>query len=60
MFGKKKAAPPTEAATTPPVVLPGGLMSLMGMSLELVSVNRDSVDPQSFDVPAGYKKVAAD
>jgi hypothetical protein len=30
------------------------------MSLELVSVNRDSVDPQSFDVPAGYKKVAAD
>lgn len=60
MFGKKKQAPPAEAATTPPAVLPGGLMSLMGMSLELVSVNRDSVDPQSFDVPAGYKKVAAD
>lgn len=59
MFGKKKAAPGTEAST-PPVVLPGGLMSLMGMSLELVSVSRDSVDPQSFELPAGYKKVAAD
>lgn len=59
MFGKKKAAPETEAST-PPVVLPGGLMSLMGMSLELVSVSRDSVDAQSFELPAGYKKVAAD
>jgi hypothetical protein len=60
MFGKKKEAAPAEAATTPPVELPGGLMSLMGMSLELVSVSRDSVDPQSFELPAGYKKVAAD
>lgn len=59
MFGKKKEAPPAEAST-PPVVLPGGLMSLMSMSLELVSVNRDAVDPQSFELPAGYKKVAAD
>lgn len=59
MFGKKKEAPPAEAST-PPVVLPGGLMSLMSMSLELVSVNRDTVDPQSFELPAGYKKVAAD
>lgn len=59
MFGKKKAAEPAEA-TTPPVALPGGLMSLMGMSLELVSVNRNAVDPTSFDVPVGYKKVADD
>lgn len=58
MFGKKKAAAPEP--TTPPTVLPGGLMSLMSMSLELVSVNRDAVDPQSFELPAGYKKVAAD
>lgn len=59
MFGKKKEAAPAEAST-PPVVLPGGMMSLMSMSTELVSVNRDAVDPQSFELPASYKKVAAD
>ena len=58
MFGKKKAPPPEAAA--PPAQLPGGLMSLMGMSTELVSVSTNPLDPQSFDVPAGYKKVAAD
>lgn len=58
MFGKKKSAPPPETAM--PTQLPGGLMSLMGMSNELVSVTNNSVDPQSFEVPAGYKKVAAD
>lgn len=57
LFGKKKAPPPEAAA--PPAQLPGGLMSLMGMSTELVSVNTGSVDPQSFEPPAGYKKVAA-
>jgi hypothetical protein len=31
----------------------------MGMSTELVSVSTDAVDPQSFDPPAGYKKIAA-
>lgn len=56
MFGKKKdAAPP---ATTPPATLPGGLMPLMNMTTELVSVKRDAIDAQSFEVPAGYKKVA--
>ncbi|GFE78321.1 hypothetical protein GCM10011487_03210 [Steroidobacter agaridevorans] len=58
MFGKKKAAPAPEAAA-PPAQLPGGLFSLMGMSTELVSVSTDKVDPQSFEPPAGYKKVAA-
>lgn len=56
MFGKKKAAPAPEAA--PPAQLPGGLFSLMSMSTELVSVSTDKVDPQSFEVPTGYKKVA--
>ena len=58
MFGKKKAPPPEAAA--PPAQLPGGLMSLMGMSTELVSVSSNALDPQSFELPAGYKKVAAD
>jgi hypothetical protein len=57
MFGKKKAPPP-EAA--PPAQLPGGLMSLMGMSSELVSVSNSAVDSQSFEPPPGYKKVAGD
>jgi hypothetical protein len=58
MFGKKKAAAAPEP-TAPPAQLPGGLFSLMGMSTELVSVSTDAVDPQSFDPPAGYKKIAA-
>lgn len=57
MFGKKKAPPPETAA--PPAQLPGGLMSLMGMSTELLSVSTTALDPQSFEPPAGYKKVAA-
>jgi hypothetical protein len=60
MFGRKKetTAPPPEA--TPPAQLPGGLMSLMSMSNELLSVSGSSIDAQSFEPPAGYKKVAGD
>lgn len=58
MFGKKKEPPPEASAQ--PVLLPGGLMPLMNMSNELVSVNHSSIDPQTFEPPAGYKKVAAD
>jgi hypothetical protein len=55
MFGKKKeAAQPTQ--TTPEPTLPGGLMPLMSMSTELVSVSRNAADPQAFEVPAGYKQ----
>ena len=59
MFGKKKAAAPAEP-TTPPLVLPGGLMSLMSMSTELVAVHRNAIEPQAFEPPAGYKKVPAE
>lgn len=58
MFGRKKepTAPAPEA--TSPAQLPGGMLSLMSMSNELVSVSSSPVDPQSFEPPAGYKKVA--
>jgi hypothetical protein len=59
MFGKKKQATPAETST-PPAALPGGMMPLMSMSTELVSVKRDGVDSQLFELPAGYKKVAAE
>jgi hypothetical protein len=34
----------------------GGLMPLMNMGTELVSITRDAVAPASFEVPADYKK----
>ena len=52
------ACSPPEA--TPPAQLPGGLMSLMSMSNELVSVSGSSIDAQSFEPPTGYKKIAGD
>ena len=58
LFGKKKEqAPP---ATTPPPAAPNGLMSLMTVSTELISVNRNAASPQAFEVPAGYKKKSND
>jgi hypothetical protein len=59
MFGKKKEAePPPEAA--PAQSLPGGLMPLMTISTELVSVSHTGVPSQTFEVPADYKQKAAD
>jgi len=60
MFGRKKetTAPPPD--TTPPAVLPGGMLSLMSMSNELVSVSNGSIDTHSFEPPSGYKKIAGD
>jgi len=55
MFGKrKKEAAPEPAAA--PATMPGGLVSLMTVSTELVSVKTDTIDAQIFEVPAGYKK----
>jgi hypothetical protein len=55
MFGKKKeAAPPPP--TTPPAAAPDGLMPLMTVSTELLSVSRSAVSPQTFEVPGDYKQ----
>jgi len=55
MFGKKN--PPAQAQpTTPPPPMPNGLMQLMTISNELVSVNRNAASPQAFEIPAGFKK----
>ncbi len=55
MFNKKKQQDAQPAAAPPPTMA-GGLLPLMSMSTELVSISRDAVAPQTFDVPAGYKK----
>jgi len=54
MFKKKQPEPAQQAA--PPPTMAGGLMPLMSMSNELVSISRDAVNPQSFEVPGDYKK----
>lgn len=57
MFGKKKKeAEAPAAAPIPAPTLPGGLISLMSVSTELVSVNTGAVDAAKFELPAGYKK----
>jgi hypothetical protein len=55
MFKKKQEQPQPQAAP-PPATMAGGLMPLMTMSNELVSISRDAAGPQSFEVPADYKK----
>lgn len=57
MFGKKKEAQPAAEAIPAPT-MPGGLISLMTVSTELVSVNTSAVDATKFDIPAGYKAVS--
>ena len=57
MFGKKKEAEPAPAAVPAPQTMPGGLMPLMTVSTELISVNTGAADPALFEVPAGFKKV---
>jgi len=54
MFKKKQPEPAQQAAPSP--TMAGGLMPLMSMSNELVSISRDAVNPQSFEVPGDYKK----
>ncbi|HKU14538.1 MAG TPA: hypothetical protein VJQ52_09095 [Steroidobacteraceae bacterium] len=54
MFKKKQQEPQPQAA--PPQTMPGGLMPLMSMSSELVSISRDAVAAQTFELPADYKK----
>ena len=56
MFGRKKEPAQPAAAATPPPTMPGGLMPLMTVSTELVSVSRSAADPAGFEIPADYKK----
>lgn len=55
MFGRKKEQPAQQPAATAST-MPGGLLPLMTITTELVSVKRDTVSPQTFEIPAGYKK----
>lgn len=57
MFGKKKEKEAqAPAAPVPAPTMPGGLIPLMSVSTELVSVNTSGVDAAKFEIPAGYKK----
>jgi hypothetical protein len=62
MFHKKSDNPPpadasAPATAAPPAALPPGMIPLMTMSSELVSVSTAAVDPGVFQVPADFKKV---
>jgi hypothetical protein len=54
MFKKKQQEPAQQAA--PPPAMAGGLMPLMSMSNELVSISQSTVPAQAFEVPADFKK----
>jgi hypothetical protein len=64
LFKKKKAeaaptAETTAASATPapaPAAAPG-VVNVIEMAVELVSVNRNPASPSAFEVPAGFKKV---
>ncbi|HKE95045.1 MAG TPA: hypothetical protein VKB34_12105, partial [Povalibacter sp.] len=58
VFGKKKEAAAQPAATTPPPATINGLIPMMTISTELISVNRNAAPSQAFEVPTDYKKVA--
>jgi hypothetical protein len=73
LFGKKKkeeAAAPADATApetttasaappgAPPTAAPG-MLNVIGMSVELVSLKRDAASPSAFEIPAGFKKVTA-
>jgi hypothetical protein len=58
MFHKKSDNPPAEASTPAAAsALPPGMVPVVSMSSELVSVSTASVDPGVFQVPADFKKV---
>jgi hypothetical protein len=63
MFHKKSDNPPADAdgqkASAPPAaaapLLPPGMLPLMTMSSELLSVSTTPVDPRVFEIPADFK-----
>jgi hypothetical protein len=55
MFRKKKDDAAAQAATTNSL-LPDGLVPVITMTSELLSVSTDSINPTVFEVPADFKK----
>lgn len=62
LFHRKKddsrtATPAAAPAAAPAAILPNGLVPIVTMTSELVSVSTDSVSSALFDVPADFRKV---
>jgi len=65
LFHKKSdSAPPADAGSTTaaapasqPALLPDGLVPVITMTAELVSVSTTPVDPSVFEIPADFKKI---
>lgn len=57
LFGKKKSAADAPAPATPPAPMPNGLIPMLTVATELVSVSSNSAGAQAFEVPAEFKKV---
>jgi hypothetical protein len=63
LFHKKKddsqgdTAPSSPGTAAPAVTLPNGLVPIVTMTSELISVSTDSVSSASFDVPPDFKKI---
>jgi len=56
LFKKKDSAQPAASSATPPPAMPGGLMPFMTIGTELISVTTGAVNPQSFEIPADFRK----
>ena len=60
LFNRKKKDAPADTAAqgqpATPTVLPNGLVPIITMSSELLSVSTDSISPAVFEVPGDFKK----
>ena len=62
LFHRKKDDSQSNAAAqpgqpSPATALPDGLVPIVTMTSELVSVSTDSVSPAVFDIPPDFKKI---
>lgn len=58
LIGRKKDKAEA-AAVSAPALLPGGLVPLMTVTGELISISNAAVDPATFQIPADFRKVDA-
>jgi hypothetical protein len=58
LFGKKKKPEATASSSTPSAAAASGLYVPLTISSELISVNKDALPADTFEPPAGFKKVA--